>query len=99
MTSPPATAVPPAFTVLSPAFEAVLGEAPRLERVVAADAHEGPVYAGDEDALYFTSVPCRTDRLGRVLPLVAIRRVALDGLRFGLEPRRVTTVRAPANAA
>ena len=33
------------------------------------------------------------------LPLVSVRRLALDGLRFPLEPHRLTTLRAPANAA
>jgi len=61
----------------------------RLTRVVETDAHEGPVYVAGEDALYFT-----TQR-----PEVAIRRLALDGERFPLEPDRITTVRAPANVA
>jgi gluconolactonase len=39
-----------------------------LEKVADTDAHEGPVYAPDEDALYFTSVPA---------PQVAIRRIDL----------------------
>src|SRR5918912_741752 len=50
--------------------------------VVDTDAHEGPVYLADEDALYFT-----TSR-----PDVAIRRLALDGDRFPLEPERLSTV-------
>jgi gluconolactonase len=55
----------------------------RLRRVAETDAHEGPVYAADEDALYFTSV--RRER-------VAIKRLALaDG--------SVTVVRADANMA
>jgi len=31
-------------------------------RVVEVDAHEGPVYAPDEDALYFTTLPRRDPR-------------------------------------
>jgi gluconolactonase len=54
-----------------------------LERVADADAHEGPVYAADEDALYFT-----TPRRGRV----AIKRLDL-----GRET--VSVVRADANNA
>jgi gluconolactonase len=38
-----------------------------IERVAAVDAHEGPVYAADEHALYFTSPP----------PTVAIKRLDL----------------------
>ncbi|MGH3037504.1 MAG: SMP-30/gluconolactonase/LRE family protein [Gaiellaceae bacterium] len=55
----------------------------RLRRVAETDAHEGPVYVADEDALYFTTV--RRER-------VAITRLALaDGT--------VTVVRADANMA
>jgi len=86
----------PAFVVRDPDFEAVLGDEPRLRLAVAVDAHEGPVYAADEDALYFTTVP-RTGRLRR--PLVAIKRLALDGTRFPLEPERISVLRSDANAA
>ena len=51
--------------------------------VVEIDAHEGPVYAADEHALYFTTV--RTDR-------VAIKRLDLDG-------ETVSVVRADGNMA
>jgi gluconolactonase len=90
-----AIAAATAFAVHDDAFLDVLGDAPRLERVVATDAHEGPVYVAEEDALYFTTVP----RPGAGGPRVDIRRVALDGTRFPLEPERVTTVRGGANAA
>jgi gluconolactonase len=89
------TAVSP-FVAHDAEFEAVLGDSPRLVPVVATDAHEGPVYAADEDALYFTTVP-RGRESG--FPYVAIRRLALDGDRFPLEPDRISTVRASANAA
>jgi gluconolactonase len=57
--------------------------AQRLLCVAETDAHEGPVYAADEDALYFTTV--RRER-------VAIKRLALaDGT--------VAVVRADANMA
>jgi len=54
-----------------------------LVRVAEVDAHEGPVYAPDEHALYFTSVPA---------PHVAIRRLDLS---TGL----ITTLVKHANAA
>jgi gluconolactonase len=76
-------------------FDDALGEAPRLALVVEADAHEGPVYAASEDALYFTSVPRRTARG----PGVAIRRVQLDGGRFPVAPGAISTIRPEANAA
>ena len=72
------------FDSHDPTFEAVLGDAPRLEHVVDTDAHEGPVYVAQEDSLYFTSLPARHD--------VAIRRLDLGS-------REVTTIRAHANGA
>jgi gluconolactonase len=70
-------------------FADVLGEFPRLVRVFDVEAHEGPVYSGDEDALYFTSVPRRD---ARGVPRVSIRRLHLGGLRL-------TTVCEEANVA
>jgi gluconolactonase len=55
-----------------------------LERVVETDAHEGPVYAPDEDALYFTTVP-------RDL------RVAIK--RLSLADRTIETIRESARMA
>jgi gluconolactonase len=77
-------------------FADVLGDAPRLVRLVEVAAHEGPVYSPGEDALYFTTVP-RLDARG--VPHVAIRRLQLDGLRFPLSPASVRTVRTEANVA
>jgi gluconolactonase len=61
---------------------------PEIETVVRTDAHEGPVYAGDEHALYFTSLP----RPGASAPIVDIKR--LD-----LESSRVTVLAADARMA
>jgi len=55
------------------------------EQLIEVDAHEGPVYVTEEDALYFTSVR------NQVAP-VAIKRLALESLE-------VTTLVADANAA
>lgn len=76
-------------------FEDVLGDAPRLVKVVDVDAHEGPVYVEEEDALYFSTVPRGRDT---GFPEVDIKRLALDGLRFPLEPERLTVLRARASA-
>src|SRR4051812_36352336 len=84
-----------AFAVHDDAFLDALGSDPRLERVVTTDAHEGPVYVTDEDALYFTTVP----RPGPSGPRVDIRRLDLDGTRFPLAAERLSTVRSDANAA
>ena len=51
----------PAFLSHDPRFASVLGQAPRLECVIETDAHEGPVYAAAEDALYFTTLPRTLD--------------------------------------
>jgi gluconolactonase len=61
----------------------------QLVKVVDTDAHEGPVYVAAEDALYFTTLP-KHDVRG--FPQVAIKRLALRGLRLSV-------VRARANAA
>jgi gluconolactonase len=78
-----AWAPPRGFTVHDRAFAAVLGDAARLEQVAVTDAHEGPVYAADEDALYFTTV--RAER-------VSVKRLEL---RNGT----VSVVREDANMA
>src|SRR5215213_9697756 len=62
--------------------------ATRVDLVIETDAHEGPVHVAAEDALYFTTVP-RPRPAG---PRVDIRRLDLS-------TRRLTTVRADANAA
>lgn len=85
-----ALAVQP-FQTLAPGFAEVTGPAPQLVRVVTTDAHEGPVYVPEEDALYFTSVPSQ----GKV----AIKRLALDGARFPLEPSRISVLVPDANGA
>ncbi|MCG8349936.1 MAG: SMP-30/gluconolactonase/LRE family protein [Chloroflexales bacterium] len=80
-------------------FSAVLGNAPRLVKVVDTDAHEGPVYVTSEDALYFTTLPSPTD-----IPLpgsrnVAIKRIALNSDQFPVSPTNVAIVRESSNLA
>lgn len=70
----PVVAVPAPFVTHIPEFGDVLGPAPRLVRVIETDAHEGPVYCADEDALYATTTP-RKSGAG-----TSIVRVALDGV-------------------
>jgi len=81
-----ATAVD-SFVAHDPAFADIVGTAPRLERLVATDAHEGPVCLAAEDALYFT-----TQRTAGRSPRVDIRRLALATLEL-------STVVADANVA
>ena len=85
-----------AFVAHEASFAAVVGDAPALVKVVDVDAHEGPVYVADEDALYFTTLP---QQPVPGFPEVAIKRLALDGLEFPVAPERVTVVRQSANAA
>jgi gluconolactonase len=85
-----ATTPDPAFTAYAPGFAGVVGDAPRLSLVAEVNAHEGPVYFGDENALYFTSLP-RPNLDGS--RSVQIKRLALD------EPSDVSVLVADANAA
>jgi sugar lactone lactonase YvrE len=80
----------PAFIAYSPAFEEVAGDGARLSLLAEVDAHEGPVYFADENALYFTSLPRPgPDRS----PAVQIKRLPLD------EPDRVSVLVEEANGA
>jgi gluconolactonase len=64
-----------AFAAFAPGFVEAVGEEPRLTLLAAADAHEGPVYFADENALYFTTVPRPgVDRS----PSVQIKRLDLE---------------------
>jgi gluconolactonase len=84
----------PGFEVYDPEFAAVLGPAPRLALVAETDAHEGPVYVPGEDALYFTSLPRKENILAAGTPGAYIKRLALDGLNFPVDPSRLSVVPA-----
>jgi gluconolactonase len=86
------------FATRDPGFADVLGDDPRLVEVVCVDAHEGPVYVADEDALYVTSVPHRPPGTPE-RPLVAIERIALHGERYPVDAARVSVVSCDANVA
>jgi gluconolactonase len=64
------------------------GEIVQPEKVAEVDAHEGPVYAPDEHALYFTTLPVPGDGAPRV-----------DIKRLDLASGRVSVLRPDANAA
>jgi gluconolactonase len=84
------TAIDPAFVGNSQGFERVIGDAPRLWLVARVDAHEGPVYFADGNALYFTTLPRpRVDRC----PSVQIKRLSLE------EPGDVSVLVSEANGA
>ena len=86
--------VHPGFEVYGSEFAAVLGPAPRLALVVETDAHEGPVYVPGEDALYFTSLPGNVDIPAPGTPGAYVKRLALDGLNFPVDPSRLSVVPA-----
>ena len=80
----------PAFIARAPAFADVVGEEPRLSLLAEVDAHEGPVYFEDENALYFTTLPQPgVDRS----PSVQIKRLSLE------EPDDVSLLVAEAHGA
>jgi gluconolactonase len=85
-----AVARDPAFVAHAAGFDQVLGAAPRLSLVAEVDAHEGPVYFADENALYFTTLPRPgPDRS----PAVQIKRLSLD------DPGTASVLVAEANGA
>jgi gluconolactonase len=63
------------FTELDAAFRRVVGSVPMLARVADVDAHEGPTYFADEDAVYVTTVAYRESP-------ARIKRIRLDESRF-----------------
>jgi gluconolactonase len=84
------TAASPAFVAHAAGFDHVVGHAPRLSLLAEVDAHEGPVYFADENALYFTTLPrSGTDRS----PSVQIKRLSLD------DPAEASVLVAAANGA
>ena len=87
----------PGFEVYDSEFAAALGPAPRLALVVETDAHERPVYVPGEDALYFTSLPGKADIPAPGTPGAYIKRLALDGLNFPVDPSRLSVVSACVN--
>jgi gluconolactonase len=89
-----ARAAHPGFEVYDPEFAAALGPAPRLTLVAETDTHEGPVYVPGEDALYFTSLPRKVDIPAPGTPGAYIKRLALDGLNFPVDPSRLSIVPA-----
>lgn len=86
------------FVAYAEAFHDVIGANPRFYTVVETNAHEGPVYFKDEEALYFTTVPTATN-----IPLpglqVSINRIPLDGKEYPLPTSAITTVQAVSNMA
>lgn len=87
------------FAAYADEFYEVLGDAPRLVKVVETDAHEGPVYVRDEDALYFTTLPKPIDVPSPGFRHMAIKRLALNVDQFPLSQAHLSMVRERANVA
>jgi gluconolactonase len=80
------------FVIYSEEFVEVLGDDPSLEKLVETNAHEGPVYVRDQDALYFTTVPASIG-----VPLPGWKEVQIG--RLDLASGEVSTFRAASNMA
>jgi gluconolactonase len=78
------------FVIYSEEFRAVLGDAPRLEKLVSTDAHEGPVYVRALDALFFTTVPRTVN-----VPIAGFKEVSIG--RLDVASRALSTLREISN--
>jgi gluconolactonase len=87
------------FISYSEEFDDVIGTDPRFYKVIETNAHEGPVYVNDENALYFTTVPANSNIPLAGFKEVAIKRISLDSDQFLLAPDAETTVSAASNMA
>ena len=87
------------FIAHSEEFHEVLGEDPSFYTVIETNAHEGPVYVKDENALYFTTLPQATNIPLAGFKNVAIKRLCLKSDQFPLDQESLTTVREPSNMA
>jgi gluconolactonase len=76
--SPAVACLKDVFVLYTEEFREVLGDDPRLEKLVETDAHEGPVYDRRSNALLFTTVP-RT--MG--VPLPNWKEVSIGRLDLG----------------
>lgn len=87
------------FIAYSEEFYEVIGSDPQFYTVIETNAHEGPVYVADEQALYFTTVPSSNNIPVANSKQVAIKRISLKSNHFPLAPDTATTVRAASNMA
>ena len=81
------------FTVFRDGFRTVLGKSFRRPVLIETNAHEGPVYARAEHALYFTTVPEPGPKN------IAIMRLPLAGDTFPFTAGPLEVVRQPSNMA
>src|ERR1700760_713227 len=82
----------PHFVIYADAFLDVIGPDPGYATVANVNAHEGPVYVGGENALYFTTVPAATN-----YPTFGSKNTAIG--RLDVASGEVSTFVADANMA
>lgn len=87
------------FIAYSEEFYDVIGSDPQFYTVIETNAHEGPVYVANENALYFTTVPASNNIPVANSKEVAIKRISLAGTNFPLDPDAATTIRSASNMA
>jgi gluconolactonase len=87
------------FVAYTEEFYDVVGSDPRFYTVIEIDAHEGPVYVADENALYFTTLPASSNIPVAGSKQVAIKRISLNSKHFPLRPDAATTVSTSSNMA
>jgi gluconolactonase len=82
--------MPQHFVVYAEEFLDVIGPDPSYEVIAPADAHEGPVYVRDWDAVLFTSVPATVN-----VPAFGDRRVVIG--RLDVATRQLSVFREESN--
>ncbi len=75
------------FVAHAAEFSAVLGAEPVFATLMQTNAHEGPVYVHDDQALYFTTTPVSSDAPIAGSKAVQVRRLRLDTTRFPYKVR------------
>lgn len=87
------------FICYSKEFNEVIGDDPQFYTVIETNAHEGPVYVKDENALYFTTVPADSNIPLQGFKEVAIKRISLDSDEYPLAPGDETIISNASNMA
>jgi gluconolactonase len=87
------------FIAYSPEFHEVTGGKPKFYTVMETNAHEGPVYVKDEQALYFTTVPANSNVPVADSREVQIKRIDLQTNHFPLDPDAAVVISARSNMA
>jgi len=78
------------FIAYAPEFRDVIGSDPQYETIANVNAHEGPVYVKDWDAILFTTVPVTTN-----IPAFGDKHVAIG--RLDVASGEVSTFREASN--